>query len=390
MPGQPENDFNSNKIVDTYFATAQRASDEVLENDIRIISKNPIVDSLMKIVTGIMLVLNEYRQILTVNDAMLNLLGINDISEIMGCRPGEAINCVHSREHPGGCGTSKFCATCGAVIAMVASLDSNKPEQRICAATVEKMGRTVDLYFMVRSYPVTFENRRFLLLFLQDITVQQQQALLERAFFHDIQNTISALMLSSAMLESKTDLQSASTILDRIKRLTNHLEKGIQIQKVLSYEETGTYNVALQEVSINALFYDIKEIFETHPVAKGKRINFPKAISNILVQTDYSLLQRILVNMLVNALEATPDGGEIKLWLEENNGAVTFKVWNKKAIPPKIALRVFQRNFSTKAETGRGLGTYTMKLFGETYLNGSVDFSSSKEDGTVFWLTLPK
>jgi sensor histidine kinase regulating citrate/malate metabolism len=54
---------------------------------------------------------------------------------------------------------------------------------------------------------------------------------------------------------------------------------------------------------------------------------------------------------------------------------------------PEIANRIFQRNFSTKAQAGRGVGTYSMKLFGEKILGGKVSFTSSREDGTVFKFT---
>jgi sensor histidine kinase regulating citrate/malate metabolism len=63
-------------------------------------------------------------------------------------------------------------------------------------------------------------------------------------------------------------------------------------------------------------------------------------------------------------------------------------VWNKATMPDEIKLRVFQRHFSTKAGAGRGLGTYSMKIFGEQYLGGDVSFTSTENDGTVFSLTL--
>jgi sensor histidine kinase regulating citrate/malate metabolism len=51
-------------------------------------------------------------------------------------------------------------------------------------------------------------------------------------------------------------------------------------------------------------------------------------------------------------------------------------------------LQVFQRSFSTKAR-GRGLGTYSMKLFGEGCLGGSVWFTTSEAAGTTFSISLP-
>jgi sensor histidine kinase regulating citrate/malate metabolism len=54
-----------------------------------------------------------------------------------------------------------------------------------------------------------------------------------------------------------------------------------------------------------------------------------------------------------------------------------------------VQLQIFQRSFSTKGENGRGIGAYSVKLFGEGYLKGKVAFSSSDPEGTVFSLSLP-
>ncbi len=66
-----------------------------------------------------------------------------------------------------------------------------------------------------------------------------------------------------------------------------------------------------------------------------------------------------------------------------------INVWNRQEIPPLAAKRIFQRNFSTKAEYGRGIGTYSMKIIGEQILSGNVSFCSSAAEGTTFFLSLP-
>ncbi|MCP4426270.1 MAG: ATP-binding protein, partial [Chloroflexi bacterium] len=52
-------------------------------------------------------------------------------------------------------------------------------------------------------------------------------------------------------------------------------------------------------------------------------------------------------------------------------------------MPRDVQLQVFQRSFSTKG-SGRGLGTYSMKLLSERYLDGRVSFQSSLAEGTIF------
>ena len=54
----------------------------------------------------------------------------------------------------------------------------------------------------------------------------------------------------------------------------------------------------------------------------------------------------------------------------------------------EVQLQVFQRSFSTKG-TDRGLGTYSMKLLSERYLHGSVSFTSTPEEGTIFRARYP-
>ena len=73
--------------------------------------------------------------------------------------------------------------------------------------------------------------------------------------------------------------------------------------------------------------------------------------------------------------------------LEEQT--IRFQVHNRGEIPEGHRSRIFQRSFSTKGSAGRGLGTYAMKLFGESVLGGQVDFETSVE-GTTFWIRLAR
>ena len=131
-------------------------------------------------------------------------------------------------------------------------------------------------------------------------------------------------------------------------------------------------------------------MLSNHPVSQDKTLSVLTPFPAIKITSDTTLIKRILTNMVINAFEATSPGGAIRLWVEETDNYVSFYVWNSQIIPPEQGLRIFQRNYSTKSNSGRGLGTYSMKLFGETYLGGDVDFVSSEAEGTVFHLRLPK
>ena len=68
---------------------------------------------------------------------------------------------------------------------------------------------------------------------------------------------------------------------------------------------------------------------------------------------------------------------------------VLIKAPGTKIIMPRnVQLQVFQRSFSTKGP-GRGIGTYSMKLFAEQYLKGKIWFTTEKSTGTTFYFSIP-
>ena len=66
-----------------------------------------------------------------------------------------------------------------------------------------------------------------------------------------------------------------------------------------------------------------------------------------------------------------------------------FAVHNDAVIPAKQQQRIFIYGNSSKGE-GRGLGTYSMKLIGETYLHGRVWFKSEEGFGTEFYFEIDR
>jgi K+-sensing histidine kinase KdpD len=372
---------------DTFFAPAEKASDEEFRHEIEVISKNPIIDSIIDNVSGLLAVLNKHRQVISVNSSLLRMLGIKNAEETLGLRHGQVFKCIHGEEAPNGCGTTKYCSTCGAAIAIVTCLESKKTDKRVCVMTTEKDGKSTDLYLQVQACPIVIDSERYILLFIQDVTDGQQRAALERSFFHDISNIIQALVNSSYQMNLRADANTKE-LTSRMKKITTKLAKEVEIQRTLSRIEHGDYNLLVQPVALNSIIQEVQDVVTNHPAATGKYLHISD-IPDIELNTDSSLLVRILTNMTVNAFEATSDGNEVKIYLKQSGDNITFSVWNKEAIPEDIALRIFQRNYTTKNESGRGLGTYVMKHFGENYLGGKVEFSTSVTNGTVFSFTQP-
>jgi signal transduction histidine kinase len=130
-------------------------------------------------------------------------------------------------------------------------------------------------------------------------------------------------------------------------------------------------------------------MIKSHPTATGKKFIFIDNTSDTEINSDYSLLFRVLMNLLINALEASSKDEEVSCIIEKSGDDILFSVKNHAFINPEIQRRIFQQYFSTKSGNGRGFGTFGTKVICEKYLNGKVDFSSSETAGTQFRVRIP-
>ena len=281
--------------VETYFAPAARASGDQLRRHVEVVSRNPLIDTVMRVFSGLLAVLNPQRQILAVNDVLLAALGVERPDQMLGLRPGEAVQCIHAEDGAGGCGTGQHCASCGAVIAIVTSLTSDCPVERDCSISTRKQGKHVDLHFRVRCCSVILEGQQFLLLLLRDISVEQQRAALERVFYHDVSNLIENLLVNSRLLRDCRKETDAQELADQIQELTLRLANEVRLQKVLS-RDVMDYELMIREIRLSRVLLNLERVFRSHPAAKGKMLRLPEVSPELRLCTDASLLERVLTN----------------------------------------------------------------------------------------------
>ncbi len=179
-------------------------------------------------------------------------------------------------------------------------------------------------------------------------------------------------------------------LIDIIMKSTQRLNEEIAIQSILANEKNAIHLFKKARASIKEIREDLELIVSRHSL-KGKRnIEYAWPDCEISLNTVSLLVSRVLGNMIVNAMEACSDGDTIRLSTCITPELVRFDVWNAQVIQEGIQKRIFQRHYSSKTGVGRGLGTYSMKLFGEKYLQGVVAFTSAAGEGTTFSLTLPR
>ncbi len=302
-------------------------------------------------------------------------------------RPGEALKCIHAADGPDGCGTGLTCMTCGAVNAVLDCVKSNARAVRECRVLASTPAGEVPLDLRVTATSFQVDGDGFVLAAIEDISHEKRVAVLQRAFFHDVLNTAGCIQgyVDYLAAESSSDQE----VHDWLAALSRQLIEEILSQRDLLSAESGEMKTQPVPFKAHQVLEELRSQYLKHPVAGGRAIAIGPAWEGTIV-ADRQLVLRVLGNMLKNALEAVAPGGEVAIACVDAGDAVAFTVHNPEVMPPEVQLQVFQRSFSTKGEPGRGVGAYSMKLFGERYLGGAVDFESRQPEGTTFCLRLPK
>lgn len=366
----------------TEFAPAERVSGEELERDIAAVSRIPTLGQLYDAIPEIVVILNCHRQIVYANQALADAFRIKDRRTIYGLRPGEALGCQHSDESPGGCGTTRFCGECGAVKVIVSGLVGQRAAEE--CRVLRKTGDALDL--KVVSTPFEVDGRAFAVFSVADISDQKRRQVLERMFLHDVSNTLTVICgLTEMALEDELD---AEMLMD-LKLGVLDLSAAIRSQKELVAAENGDLTIHPLPLRAAEVLSDVIRVYRSSSLADTKTIQIVSSSADLQLTTDQTQLSRILGNRLKNALEASPAGERVLVGCESSEpNHVAFWVQNFQFMPVAVQLQIFHRSYSTKGK-GRGLGTYSIKLLCERYLQGKVSFGTSPEQGTIFKVTLP-
>ncbi len=373
--------------METYFATPERNTAENIFSNHQYIKDQPNITKLLDSFPNPILILDDYRQIVFFNKAVYDLLEI-DYEAVFGKRPGELIGCIHSTKMEGGCGTSKNCRFCGAVNSILESQATGRLVTKDFRITTRNKDVFTYNEYAATSSTLEIGSKKFTLFTLEDISSKKRREVLEKIFFHDLINTAGSLSNLLYLLNTEDFDGNKNELIDLASRVSVDLIDEISAQKMLLEAENGELVPLFKTENSLSVLQKVVESMKHHAVATGKNIIIDINPANIDFETDITMLRRVLINMVKNALEATRTGQNVVINATRNDNMVAFSVHNPSFILPDIQLQIFQRSFSTKA-VNRGVGTYSMKLLTEQYLKGRVYFTSDKESGTRFYCELP-
>lgn len=333
-------------------------------------------------------ILTPQRKAIFSNNSLLSAMGFASVEEVLGKRPGEILNCLHAVENNNQCGFSDKCKVCGALVAMNKTQLSHEESRSEMRATTLKNGQHYTYDFQVIVTPLTLNDKVFMIMYLNDISNEKRRKALERIFFHDVLNKVSSLNGLFEILQKQPVNGMQPEHMNLMGTILGDMTDEIVAQRELVAAEAGELIVKKETVVLSKTIKRVIEQAQQFSNPQEIVIEYLPENQDLTIVSDRVILNRVITNLLKNAIEASEPNQTItiKSYFTVDKAVVT--VYNKTFISEENQLQIFQRSFSTKG-LNRGLGTYSIKLLTERYLQGKVHFKSSPQEGTTFFIELP-
>ncbi|MEG1672142.1 MAG: ATP-binding protein [Alistipes sp.] len=300
-------------------------------------------------------------------------------------RPGDMFSCVNAVHAESGCGTSPNCPNCK----FRKSINDVFATNKVISQEVElTLSSNVMLALAETASPFVFEGEHYVAVFVVDITDTKRRQLMDRIFFHDLINLAGAMdEYVQLLLETAADSEEQEP-LKNLKNISGQLAEEIVSQRDLMHAEQGDLPVKLAALDVDCFLKNIEIKAQAACVARGCVLDISYIGQTTIIQTDCHILDRVIFNMVKNAVEASSPNEHIKLSVVVSKKHLIFTVHNQSCIPSALQDTIFQFGASAKGQ-GHGIGAYSIKLLGENYLKGRVWFESNPESGTRFMVEIP-
>jgi signal transduction histidine kinase len=166
----------------------------------------------------------------------------------------------------------------------------------------------------------------------------------------------------------------------------------INTMLMISKTEAGVDKLAREEIDLARLIREACELFEPSAEDQGVTLTC-MAPAGTRVFGDARMIQRMLSNLLDNAIKYTPSGGTVTVSLSEKGGRVLVSVQDTGCgISPSDLPRIFERFYrsdQSRSKPGIGLGLSLARAIARAH-GGDIMATSTLDQGSTFTVTLPK
>lgn len=242
-------------------------------------------------------------------------------------------------------------------------------------------------------------NARLLSCALQDITerkqLEQLRADIESIIRHDLKAPLNGIINLPQLMKNDANLtesqvESLQFVEDCGRNMLRQVEMSLDLMKI----ERGQYVSTPTACDLVPILRDILGVLGDS--ARIKRVGVEVSLdgqplasgSEFLVWGEARLCYPLLTNLIVNALEASPGGGSVRVDLAQGQWS-QISISNAGEVPASIREQFFEKYATAGKTAGTGLGTYSALLFAKAQ-NGGVELDSSEPGATSITVRLPR
>jgi PAS domain S-box-containing protein len=205
---------------------------------------------------------------------------------------------------------------------------------------------------------------------------------------HEIKNPLNAMVIHVALLREKLARggpPDAQAHLDTLEQEIRRLDR--VIQGFLKF--TRPEDLQLTSITFPELLEEVIRLVSAEAERSGIAIETSVASGLAPVYGDRELLQQVFVNLVLNALEAMPDGGRLELSARQAEESIEIVVADTGVgIDPELIDRIFDLYVTTKSK-GSGIGLSVVYRIVQLH-GGEITVESRKGEGARFLVRLPQ
>jgi len=204
---------------------------------------------------------------------------------------------------------------------------------------------------------------------------------------HEVKNPLNSMRLWLENLKESVPMEPDSNGAQAVQVLDKEIDRlDAVVKRFLDF--TRPMEIRLEATHLPDLLKEVLEIAQPQfqkanvQVAQLLPIDVPE------VYVDRALLQQAVLNLVLNAVDAMPEGGQLRVVLSRRGDMAEITVGDTgKGISPENRQKIFQLFFTTRPG-GSGIGLASTFRIVQLH-NGSIDFTSEVGRGTTFRIELP-
>jgi signal transduction histidine kinase len=208
---------------------------------------------------------------------------------------------------------------------------------------------------------------------------------------HEVNNPLAGVLVYTQLLVRKlnSDTFTKESALKSLATMETELTRSSRlIRNLLDFSRQSP--PALREVNANEVLERALDLASFSAEPKGIKIEKSLSPSLPLIMADFDQLQQVSINLIMNALQAMPEGGKLSLRTSTDDNQLKIEVQDTGQGISKENMRKLFTPFFTTKERGKGVGLGLAVVYGIIQRHkGRIEVQSKEREGTTFTIYLP-